>query len=269
MPDVIEYETMTYSVSDHIAEIRLNRPEGANAVSVQFSKDFRAATLAAHYDDDVRVLLVTAEGKVFCAGGDLVEFHGAGQTLPSMASDMLTDFHGAIYRMHRMEKPTIASVGGAAGGAGLSLMCAFDLVVAAENAKFTMAYTRAGVTPDGTSTYFLARHVGLRRALDLTLTNRLLTADEAENWGLVNRVVPKGEADAAARQLAEELAAGSTFAVGNAKRLIYEGFDSSLETSGEREMHMITRAMGMADGPEGIAAFVEKRSPNFNVGADG
>lgn len=269
MSGVIEYETMTYEVSDHIAHIRLTRPEGANAVSVQFSKDFRAATLAAHYDDDVRVLLVTAEGKVFCAGGDLVEFNSAGDALPSIASDMLTDFHGAIYRMHRMAKPTIASVGGAAGGAGLSLMCAFDLVVAAENAKFTMAYTRAGVTPDGTSTYFLARHVGLRRALDLTLTNRLLSAEEAEAWGLVNRVVPKGEADEAALALATELAAGSAFAAGNAKRLIYEGFDSSLEETGEREMHMITRSMAMPDGKEGIAAFVEKRAPSFNSPAPG
>jgi len=269
MSEVIEYQTMTYEVSNHIAHIRLTRPEGANAVSVQFSKDFRAATLAAHYDDNVRVLLVTAEGKVFCAGGDLVEFNSAGDSLPSIASDMLTDFHGAIYRMHRMTKPTIASVGGAAGGAGLSLMCAFDLVVAAENAKFTMAYTRAGVTPDGTSTYFLARHVGLRRALDLTLTNRLLSAEEAEAWGLVNRVVPKGEADETALAMATELAAGSAFATGNAKRLIYEGFDSSLEETGEREMHMITRSMAMPDGKEGIAAFVEKRSPSFNSPAPG
>ena len=266
MSDPVEYETMTYSVADHVAEIRFTRPDGANAVSVQMSKDLRSATLAAHFDSDVRVLLVTAEGKVFCAGGDLIEFHGAGEDLPSVASDMLTDFHGAIYRMHRMPKPTVAAVGGAAGGAGLSLMCAFDLVVAAENAKFTMAYTRAGVSPDGTSTYFLARHVGLRRALDLTLTNRLLTAEEAEQWGLVNRVVPKGEADDAARALAAELAAGPAFAVGQAKRLIYEGFDSSLEESGEREMHAITTAMGMHDGQEGIAAFVNKRAPEFNVG---
>jgi 2-(1,2-epoxy-1,2-dihydrophenyl)acetyl-CoA isomerase len=260
----MELETLSYEVGDRIGHIRFTRPEGANAVSVQFAKDLRAATLAAHYDPEVRVVLFTAEGKVFCAGGDLKEFNEAGDRLPSVASDMLTDFHGAIYRMHRMPKPVVAAVGGAAGGAGLSLMCSFDLVVAAENAKFTMAYTRAGVTPDGTSTYFLARHVGLRRALDLTLTNRVLSAEEAEAWGLVNRVAPKGEADAMARAMAEELAAGSAFALGHAKRLIYEGFDSSLEESGEREMHAITTAMGMHDGQEGIAAFVEKRAPSFD-----
>ena len=91
MSDPVEYETLTYSVADHVAEIRFTRPDGANAVNVQMSKDLRAATLAAHYDPDVRVLLVTAEGKVFCAGGDLVEFHAAGDDLPSVAADMLTD----------------------------------------------------------------------------------------------------------------------------------------------------------------------------------
>ncbi len=261
----MELETISYRVENHIAHIRFNRPEGANAVSVQFSKDLRAASLAAHFDKDVRVVLVGAEGKVFCAGGDLKEFNAAGENLPSVAADMLTDFHGAIYRMHRMPKPVVAAVGGAAGGAGMSIMCAFDLVVASENAKFTMAYTRAGVTPDGTSTYFLARHVGLRRALDLTLTNRVLSATEAEQWGLVNRVVPKGEADAAALQMADELASGPAWAVGHAKRLIYEGFDSSLEEAGEREGHAITHAMGLHDGQEGIAAFVEKRAANFNL----
>ena len=141
---------------------------------------------------------------------------------------------------------------------------AADLVIAEESAKFTMAYTRAGVTPDGTSTYFLSRHIGVRRALDLTLTNRVLTAPEAESWGLVNRVVPDGEADQAAIDLAKQLAAGPAWALGHAKRLIYEGHESSLEEAGEREGVEISLAMGSADGREGIAAFVEKRSPDFN-----
>ena len=93
-------------------------------------------------------------------------FHQAGDDLPSVAADMLVDFHAAIYKMNTIPKPFVAGVRGAAGGAGLSLMSAFDLVVSGESAKYTMAYTRAGVTPDGTSTYFLARHIGLRRALD-------------------------------------------------------------------------------------------------------
>ena len=184
--------------------------------------------------------------------------------MPRLASDMLTDFHGAIYKMNRMPKPFVAGVNGAAGGAGLSIVSSFDLVVSGESAKYTMAYTRAGVTPDGTSTYFLARHIGLRRMLDLTLTNRVLSAEEAEVWGLVNRVVPDADVDAAAAALAQQLADGPAWALGNAKNLIYAGYDAPLEQAGELEGVVITRAMGTADGREGIAAFVEKRKPTWS-----
>jgi 2-(1,2-epoxy-1,2-dihydrophenyl)acetyl-CoA isomerase len=143
-------------------------------------------------------------------------------------------------------------------------MSAFDLVISGESAKYTMAYTRAGVTPDGTSSYFIARHIGLRRMLDLTLTNRVLSAPEAEAWGLVNRVVPDDDVDQAAADLAQTLADGATWAIGHAKRVIYNGVDHSLESAGEYEAQVITQAMGSHDGQEGIAAFVEKRAPEFD-----
>ena len=145
----------------------------------------------------------------------------------------------------------------------MSLAASFDLVIAGESAKFTMAYTRAGVTPDGTSSYFLARHIGLRRMLDLTLTNRVLSAEEAEQWGLVNRVVPDDEVDSATAELAQALADGPAWALGHAKRVIYTGIDSPLEQAGEFEGKTITDAMRTHDGREGIAAFVERRAPNF------
>jgi len=260
----MEYDTIRYSVADNVAHIRLNNPDGANAVTPKFSAELRAAMLEAHVDDDVRAVCVTAEGKVFCAGGDLKLFASEGTNVGRVASDMLTDYHGALYRMNAMPKPVVAGIGGTAGGAGMSLMAAFDLVVASENAKFIMAYTKAGVTPDGTSTYFLARHVGVRRALDLVLNNRMLSAQEAEEWGLVNRVVPKGEADDAAMAMAKELAAGPGFAMGQAKKLVYEGFGSSLPEAGEREAEVFLAAATHPDGLEGIAAFAEKRAPNFN-----
>jgi len=136
-------------------------------------------------------------------------------------------------------------------------------VVCGEGAKFTMAYTRAGVTPDGTSSYFLARHIGLRRMLDLTLTNRVLSAGEAEAWGLVNRVVPDERVDEAAAEIAQQLADGPSWAVGHAKRVIYSGYDTPLEQAAELEGVTITTAMARHDGREGIAAFVEKRPPKF------
>ena len=200
---VMELSTITYEARDGVAHVRFARPEGANAVNPQFSRDLLAVMIEIEFDSAVKAVSVTAEGKVFCAGGDLKEFNAAGDALPRLANEMLVDFHGAIYKMNRIPKPFVAGVRGAAGGAGLSIMSAFDLVVSAESAKYTMAYTRAGVTPDGTSTYFVARHIGLRRMLDLTLTNRVLTAQEAESWGLVNRVVPDDEVDATVAEIAQ------------------------------------------------------------------
>ena len=255
--------TIVYEARDGVAHVRFNRPDGANAVNPTFSRDLREVMLEIEHDDAVRSVSVTAEGKVFCAGGDLKEFHQAGAALPKLAADMLVDFHGAIYKMNRMPKPVVAGVNGAAGGAGLSIMAAFDLVVAGQSAKFTMAYTRAGVTPDGTSTYFVARHIGLRRMLDLTLTNRVLSADEAESWGLVNRVVPDADVDAATAELAQQLADGPAWAIGQAKRAVYAGYESSLETAGEFEGALITEAMSRHDGQEGIAAFAQKRAADF------
>ncbi len=260
----VELKVIKYEVRDGVAHVRFARPEGANAVNPAFSRDFRAVMVAIEFDNAVRAVSVTAEGPVFCAGGDLKEFHAAGDGLPKLASDMLVDFHGAIYKMNRTTKPFIAGVRGAAGGAGLSLVSAFDLVVCGETAKFTMAYTRAGVTPDGTSSYFLARHIGLRRMLDLTLTNRVLSAREAEEWGLVNRVVPDDQVDHATAELARQLADGPSWALGHAKRIIYSGYDTPLEQAAELEGVTITTAMGRRDGREGIAAFVEKRRPSFD-----
>ncbi len=257
------YSTMTYDVRDGVAHLRFSQPDRANAVNPAFSAELRAAMIEITFDPAVKAASVTAEGKVFCAGGDLKLFHEAGDDLPSVAASMLVDFHGAINTMNTIPKPFVAGVRGAAGGAGLSLMSAFDLVVAGESAKFTMAYTRAGVTPDGTSTYFLARHIGLRRMLDLTLTNRVLTAAEAEAWGLVNRVVPDDEVDSATAALAQQLADGAAMASGLAKRVVYQGYELGLADAAELEARTITQVMGGHDAHEGIAAFVEKRPAAF------
>ncbi len=259
----MDLTTIDYRTGDGVAHVRFNRPEGANAVTPTFAAELRSVMLEIEHDPAVKAVSVTAEGKVFCAGGDLKVFSAAGHGMPRLASDMLVDFHGAIYKMNRTPKPFVAGVGGAAGGAGLSIVSAFDLVVCGESAKFTMAYTRAGFTPDGTSSYFLARHIGLRRMLDLTLTNRVLSADEAEAWGLVNRVVPDDQVDSATAELAQQLADGPAWATGHAKQVIYAGYESPLEQAGEFEGVVITAAMATHDGREGVSAFLEKRSPKF------
>jgi 2-(1,2-epoxy-1,2-dihydrophenyl)acetyl-CoA isomerase len=254
---------MTYDVRDGVAHVRFAQADRANAVNPAFAADLRKAMIEIEFDPVVKAVSVTAEGKVFCAGGDLKLFHESGDRLPSVAADLLVDFHGAVYKMNTIPKPFVAGVRGAAGGAGLSLMSAFDLVVSGESAKYTMAYTRAGVTPDGTSSYFLARHIGLRRMLDLTLTNRVLSAAEAEAWGLVNRVVADDEVDHATAELAQQLADGASYATGLAKRVVYHGYEAGLGDAGEFEGRTITQVMGGHDAHEGIAAFVEKRAPSF------
>lgn len=259
----MQLSTMTYRVERGVAHVRFTRPEAANAVNPAFSADLRQVMVAIEFDPAVRAVCVTADGKVFCGGGDLKLFHETGPTLPSMTADMLVDLHAAIAKMNTIPKPFVAAVRGAAGGAGLSLVSAFDLVVSSDSAKYTMAYTKAGVTPDGTSSYFLARHIGLRRALDLTLTNRVLSAAEAEAWGLVTRLVPDADVDEAAAALAQQLADGPALALGMAKRVIYHGLEHPLAAAADYEGRVITQIMAGHDAREGIAAFVEKRSPQF------
>ncbi len=259
----MELKTMKYEVRDGVAHVRFDRPEGANSVNPEFSADLRKVLLAIEFDDEVKAASFTAEGKIFCGGGDVKLFAELGPDLPQVAADMLIDFHGAIYKMNRIPKPCVAGVRGAAGGAGLSIMSAFDLVVSSDTAKFTMAYTKIGMTPDGTSSYFIARHIGLRRMMDLTLTNRVLSATEAEAWGLVNRLVPDDEVDSATAALAQGFADGPAWATGQAKRIVYNGYESGLEEAGEFEGVAIAASMGTVDGQEGIQAFVAKRPPEF------
>ena len=260
----MDLATMQYKVEGNVAHITFSRPDAANAVNPAFCKELKNVMSEIEADDSVQAVSVTAEGKVFCAGGDLKEFNAAGEDLPDVVEAMLEDLHDAIYMMNAIPKPFVAGIQGAAGGAGMSLVSAFDLVVSGESAKFTMAYTKVGLTPDGTSSYFLARHIGLRRMLDLTLTNRVLSAAEAEVWGLVNRVVPDEEITEATITLAQQLADGAPNAAGTAKTVIYRGYESSLDEAGDFEAINIVSAAGTNDGKEGIAAFIERRDPNWS-----
>ena len=171
--------------------------------------------------------------------------------------------HIAISRLAWLDAPVIAEVNGAAAGAGLSLAACCDLVIASDTAKFTSAYTRIGLTPDGSSTYFLTRVIGRRRALEMYLTNRTITAQEALDWGLVNRVVPSADLNKEVDQLAKDIAAGPTLAHGGVKRLVLMSPNDTLESQMERETREITRMVGTEDAQNGIAAFVGKQKPIF------
>ena len=257
-----DYTAITFDLSDHVAHITISRPEAANSLNRELATDLMMAALRCHQDAEIRAVVITGEGRLFCAGGDLKTFSAA-PDISDYILETTTYLHAAMSRFSRMDAPLIAAVNGAAAGAGMSIACASDLVLAGESARFTMAYTNAGLTPDGSSTYFLPRIVGLRRALELTLTNRVLTAEEAADWGIVTRVVPDDELLAEAATLATELAQGPTGAFGATKRLLHSGWRESLETQMEHESVAIARAASAPEGREGVAAFLEKRPPDF------
>lgn len=259
----MNYQTLTFDVRDHVAFVTLNRPKAMNTINADVARELWHVAIRCDEDANVRAVLLAGAGANFSGGGDLKTFLTAGADLPARVKEITTYLHGAISRLVRMDAPVIAAVQGNAAGAGMSLAMASDLVIAADTARFMMAYTAVGLTPDGSASYFLPRIVGLKRALELTLTNRPVPAQEALALGMVTRVVPEGEVLAQAEALAKQLAAGPTRALGGAKRLLHGAWTETLETQMEWETRAIADMTRTADAKEGITAFVEKRAAKF------
>ncbi len=259
----MSYESLVFELKDGVALIRLNRPEDGNALTLEMARELLGAAGRCDEDPQVRAVVLTGTGKMFCAGGDLKAFAAQGERVSSYMKETTLAFHGAISRFNRMAAPVVAAINGTAAGGGLSLALATDIAVAGESAKFTMAYTRVGLSPDGGATYFLARLIGLRRAQEMVLLNPVLTAKQALEWGLINRVVPDDQVLPAALDLARQLSQSAPRALGEAKRLLLAGATDSLESQMEQESRTIAAMVGSADGQEGIAAFLAKRSPKF------
>jgi 2-(1,2-epoxy-1,2-dihydrophenyl)acetyl-CoA isomerase len=180
-----------------------------------------------------------------------------------LLKELTTYLHGAVSRLIRSAKPVIMAVNGVAAGGGFSLALSGDLVIAAESARFTMAYSKIAATPDGSSSYFLPRLIGLRRAMELYFTNRVLSARDAVEWGLITRAVPDAEFRPAVDALARELAQGPTQAYGGAKRLLHQSTWESLETQMELEAQSIAAMGHTADFASGVSAFAQKKTPTF------
>jgi 2-(1,2-epoxy-1,2-dihydrophenyl)acetyl-CoA isomerase len=254
-----QYSTILFAVRDKVAHLTLNRPEAANSLNATLSAEMMDAIVRCEDDTDIRALIVSGTGRFFCAGADLKGFYSSGGELKSRVSL----FHASISRLVRADFPVIAAVNGTAAGGGIGLVCACDLVIAAESARFTMAYTKIGLSPDGTTTYFLPRRIGIGRALELVLLNRTLSANQALDWGIANRVVADASLAEEAHSIAAQLAAGPTRAYGAAKRLMQSGFTESLETQIEMELRSIGALAHTQDAREAIAAFAAKREPVF------
>lgn len=259
----MSYDHFKFEVTDGVAVATFNRPDAANAMHLPLCEELLDISIRCDEDPAIRAVVFTGEGKMFSAGGDIAFFKKEGDDLPAMAKKMTVFLHAAISRLHRMDPPVICAVNGTAAGAGFSFAIQGDLVLAGESTKLTMAYTRLGVSPDGSASYFLPRRVGTKRALDLILTNRLLTAEEAREWGLVDYVHPDDKLMEEAMKLAGQLAKGPTGAYGRVKHLIHDSMNESLESQMERETRGIADSMRSADGKEGIDAFLAKRPANF------
>jgi 2-(1,2-epoxy-1,2-dihydrophenyl)acetyl-CoA isomerase len=257
------YETLTFEVRDGVGHLTLNRPKAANALDLEMAQELLQVAKRCDQDSQIRAVLLTGAGRMFCAGGDLQSMATADEGIPAFVQKLASTFHESLSILGRMEAPIVAAVNGAAAGAGMSLVCHADLAIAAESAKFSMAYTAAALTPDGSATFFLSRMIGRRRAVELMLTNRRLSAAEALDWSIVNRVVPDEELMTEAEKLARELASGPTRAYGGVKKLLIASATNDLETQMDLETKFIVDMGGSTDGAEGINAFLEKRAPKF------
>ncbi len=255
----MNYETLSLTRDGGIARITLNRV----AMNMVVMQELLSAALICDEDPEVRAVIICSSNKLFSAGGDLAWFAQSGDNISARLKEATVYLHGAISRFTHMNKPVITAVNGVAAGAGMSLAIMSDFVIASESASFTAAYTAAGLSPDASSTYFLPRLIGERRAKELMITNRKLSAPEALDWGLINQVVPDGEELAAAETLAKTLAKGPTQAFSSVKHLINRSSTESLETQMSLEAEMIGANAAGIDGQEGINAFLTKRKPVF------
>jgi 2-(1,2-epoxy-1,2-dihydrophenyl)acetyl-CoA isomerase len=257
------YNSIIFEKRDGVAYITLNRPDDANALDLEMAEELHRTAMDCDQDAAVRAVLITGKGRMFCAGGDLKFFHTSEEGTEPLLMQVTMYFHRAISIFNRMDAPVVMAINGTAAGGGFSFAISGDVAFAAESAKFTLAYTAAGLSPDGSSTYLLPRFIGLRRAKELMLTNRVLSAAEAADYGIVDRVVADSELMAAAEAQARAFAAGPTQAYSAVKRLLEGTFKESLETQMELESRSISSLAAGRDGSEGIAAFAEKRKPDF------
>lgn len=255
-------QRLRFELKDAVATLTLDRPK-VNGIDLEMGRALMHAAIRCHEDPAIRAVLLTGAGPMFCAGGDLKSFAGLGRELPAALLELTTYLHAATSRFARMRAPLVVAVNGTAAGAGMSLAVSGDLVLAAESASFSMAYTAAGLSPDGSASWLLPRLIGVRRTQELMLTNRTLTGAEAQAWGLVTRAVPDAMLADEAAALARQLAQGPTRAYGVVKSLLAETFSTAYEAQLEHEARGIAAMAGTPDGQEGIRAFVEKRSARF------
>ena len=251
------------SRSGGIASLTLNRPEVLNAIDVPMARAIGQALTGLDGDESVRCIVLRGAGRAFIAGGDLARFADDFDQSAAVVDELLDTLHPAIELLRRSDAPVIAAVQGVAAGAGLSLMCACDLVIAAEDCRFLVAYDRIGAAPDCGGTWFLPRLLGTRKAAEFMFLGEAWNAQQALAAGLLSRIVPAAELEAQTLSMAARIAAGPTKAYGAYKRLAADSFANRLDVQLESERAAFKAATRTADFREGVGAFLAKKKPYF------
>jgi 2-(1,2-epoxy-1,2-dihydrophenyl)acetyl-CoA isomerase len=255
-------QAVLYEAKGAVAHVTLNRPEQMNAMNIDLI-DGLAVAMEKARAPEIRAVVLKANGRCFCAGGDIRAFNqfiDQGTTIPEAMPDRL---HEMVETMRNLEKPILASVHGAAAGAGAPLALACDLVIASEDAIFNFAYARIGLSPDGSSTYFLPRHVGMKKAAEIFMMLPTYAAKEAMDLGLINWVVPSSDLASKTDSIAQQLSQGPTAAFGRLKKLLNATYDNTLHDQLALETRHICDSSTTADFREGIKAFLSKKTPKF------
>ncbi|MDO9407412.1 enoyl-CoA hydratase/isomerase family protein [Patulibacter sp.] len=257
------------AVDGGVATLTLARPDTGNAIDPVLARELREAAEGLAARDDVRAVLLRAEGKMFCVGGDVGFFASAPDRHAALHA-LAGDLHDGIRALVALDVPIVAAVQGAAAGAGMSLACAADVVIAGPAASFTVAYTAVGLSPDGGQSWTLPRLVGVRRAADMMLRNTRVKADEALRIGLVTEVVAQDALLERTTTVAHELAAGPTGALAATRRLLRASATATLDEQLDAERESIAVRGATAEAGEGIAAFLQRRPADFpGVGTTG
>lgn len=256
-------DPILYAVHDGIATLTFNRPRAMNALDPAAIVAFRAVCERAQQDATARVVVLRGAGGAFVAGGDVLSFKQNLADFSQRVIPLAGDLHGGILALRRARKPVIASVHGAVAGAGMSIMMACDLIVAAEDTQFTMAYSRIATSPDGGATWFLPRLVGYHKAMEMLLLADNVDAATLHGLGVVNRVVPAAELETATRLLAQRLAAGPALAYAETKALVNSELNQILEKHLMAEAQAFSRCAAHPDFAHGVTAFVDKRKAKF------
>ena len=249
-----------------IATVLLNRPEAFNAFNFELTEGFAGQMTSLAADPNIRGIVISGEGKAFCAGGDLKSALSFPQGPPAAFHELAGHFHRAILEIRRMPKPVIAAINGIAAGGGFSLALACDFRVIARSAILRQAYTSSGLCIDGGGSFTLPRLAGLSRALEILAFDRPISSEQAMAWGLVTKVVQDENVIEEATGMARELAAGSLASFAWSKKLLTDSFNTSFETHLEQERRGLCACAATPEGMEGLKAFAEKRKPVFTSG---